>query len=385
MPQIFTKKIILLLLLAVVLAGCAASPADADAVTALAARQQAAMIAADAHAMLETVTPGDAWYRAEVANLVLDQRTAPVDDYTLTVLDVRETGDGVWEATLEQEYTAGGERRSCRSVHRYGLIDGRLFDLGLACEQARYGAVTVYYPGGYDKMAQGIADTINEYLEQLAAEWDYAPQNGIAVKLYDDHEVFLQSIKLTLPGWVGGWHENGEAIKIYAAIRGAEPYESMMRHEATHTALSELTGDNAAYWMQEGFAVLLELSGTDALAAPYVQDMDALVELYGRDRLPALADHLSANPELLTDSLDVRGYYAYSNAMVVWLLLRCGRERIGLLFDALGEYETIPGAASGKIEPLNERTAVALRETAGIEFGENFEKWLAERIRAAAG
>jgi hypothetical protein len=377
------RKLILLLWVAAILAGCAVSPADEAAIAALVARQQAAMAACDADAMLETVTPGDAWYRTETANLVLDQRTAPVDNYTLTVLDVRETGDSVWEATLEQKYIADGERRSCRSVHRYGLIDGQLYDLGLACEQAQYGEVTVYYPGGYDEMARGIARTINDYLDGLSAEWGYTPQSGIAVKLYDDHEVFLQSIKLTLPGWVGGWHENGEAIKIYAVLRNAEPYESMMRHEATHTALSELTGDNAAYWMQEGFAVLLEDSGTGALDAPSVRDMNALIELYGRGRLPALADHLSANPERLTDPLDVRGYYAYSNAMVVWLLLRCGRDRIPSLFDALKEFETIPGVAAAKIEPLNERTAAALRKAAGVEFGEEFEKWLVEQIRAA--
>jgi hypothetical protein len=95
------RKLILLLWVAAFLAGCAVSPADEAAITALGARQQAAMAACDADAMLETVTPGDAWYRTETANLVLDQRTAPVDDYTLTVLDVRETGAGVWEATLE--------------------------------------------------------------------------------------------------------------------------------------------------------------------------------------------------------------------------------------------------------------------------------------------
>jgi hypothetical protein len=111
--------------------------------------------------------------------------------------------------------------------------------------------------------------------------------------------------------------------------------------------------------------------------------MNALIELYGRGRLPALADHLSANPERLTDPLDVRGYYAYSNAMVVWLLLRCGRDRIPSLFDALKECETIPGVAASKIEPLNGRTAAALRKAAGVEFGVEFEKWLVEQIRAA--
>jgi hypothetical protein len=375
--------IAVLLALLAALAGCISPPpAGTEPIDALVSAQQDAIRAADVDAALGTVNPDDAWYRTEMANLVRDQAVAPVEDYTRTVKNIRQIDDATWEATLTQRYTAGGESRSSQCVHRFIAIGNRIYDAGPAFPQYRDGKVTVYHTADTREMARELSAAVNVYLAELEAAWGFMPKEGLHIKLYDDHEVFLQSIKLTLPAWVGGWHESGESIKLFAAMRRADAYAPMLRHETTHMALSELTGDNAAYWMHEGFATLLEQTGTAALTSPYIADMDALEGLYRQKRLPDITDHLSANPELLSDSLDVRGYYAYSCAMVVWLLDERSPDILKPVFEALRACDMIPGTAAEKIEALNERTAAALRSAAQIEFGEDFEDWLEQKIIA---
>ena len=376
-------QIAMLLALLTALAGCVSPPsADTWPIEALVSAQQDAIRAADVEAMLGTVNPDDAWYRTEMANLVRDQATVPVEDYTRTVKNIRQIDDTTWEATLTQRYVAGGENRSSQCVHRFTAIGNRIYDVGPAFTQYRDGKVTVYHTADTGEMARELSAVVNEYLSELEAAWGFVPKEGLCIKLYDDHEVFLQSIKLTLPAWVGGWHESGESIKLFMAMRRADAYASMLRHETTHKALSELTGDNSAYWMQEGFATLLEQTGTAALSSPYIADMDALAGLYQQNQLADVADHMSANPELLSDSLDVRGYYAYSCAMVAWLLDERSPGILMPVFKALRAYKTIPGTAAEKISALNERTAAALRSAAQIEFGEDFEDWLEQKIIA---
>ena len=193
--------------------------------------------------------------------------------------------------------------------------------------------------------------------------------------------MFLYNIKLSMPDWAGGWYERGESIKTYLYDTTQEYYEYLARHEATHMMLSAATNDNASYWMQEGFATTMpNYVVTGALE---INRIETLREAYASGRLPTFREHAETDIESLSEIFDVRLYYGYSSAMVIFLLEQTSDDMLKRLFHELDTYPYISLTMSEKANDTQAITEKCFKKAMGKTFDQfyaGFEKWLKGKL-----
>ena len=278
--------------------------------------QEAAIRTADSDLMAATIDPVDSWLMLESRHLVANQKVSPVTNYTRSVSDISYAGY-YYLGTLEQHFTFEGDERSSSELRYFIFQDGKAYDAGTALEKASSGQVFISFPDGEYEFAMKLADAANDHVAKVNDMWSMDFSDTISIKVYGSKEVFLYSAKLSMPDWVGGWYERGESIKTYLYDAPVERYQYLMRHEATHMMLADATNDNAAYWMQEGFATTMPEYATKGKLA--INRESIVKQAMESGRLPTLAEHTAANLESMNADFDVQLYYGFSSAMVVYL------------------------------------------------------------------
>ena len=184
-----------------------------------------------------------------------------------------------------------------------------------------------------------------------------------------------------MPDWAGGWYELGESIKTYRYDASVGRYEYLVRHEATHMLLAHVTGDNAPYWMQEGFATTMPDYVTAGKLA--INRYDTVLNAFESNRLPTVKEHVSTNLETLTDTFDVRLYYGFSSAMALYLLDNTDDDQITKLFEELKKYPYIPVTMSEKVPETQAVAEECFTKVLGrsfYDFYSGFDKWLEDML-----
>lgn len=105
-----------------------------------------------------------------------------------------------------------------------------------------------------------IIDLSHQLITFFSKKWTWNKNESVIVKIYDDY----QSCSFSVPDIaVYGWYEYREPIKIsfptyLEKAAHLEFVQAVLKHEFAHQVLSELTNDNAALFLQEGFALYNE-------------------------------------------------------------------------------------------------------------------------------
>ena len=206
--------------------------------------------------MGETINPADKFLKTEAMHLVADQKIVPVSEYERTITDIIKQGN-YYTGTLTQSFIFEGDKRGSQELRLFKFENGKAYDMGTVLEKVKRGSISAMYPEGEKELATGLCDTANEYISALSGMWGTNYKDPVSIKIYGEKKVFLYSVKLSMPDWAGGWYELGESIKTYSFDASLSRYENLVRHEATHMLLADVTGDNAPYWMQEGFATTM--------------------------------------------------------------------------------------------------------------------------------
>lgn len=351
-----------------------------DLIVKLVKKQEEAIINADVKAMLTTINIDNSWLAMETKNLVADQKIAPVKDYTRTVTDIKKTED-YWLGTISQNFLFNNKTRPSSSTHKY-IFDGtNVYDAGIAFEVSVLDQVTAYYPKQHQEFTKAISDVTNAYIDLIQEDWKTQLSTPVAVKIYEDRNVFLNSVKLSLPNWAGGWYEAKESIKFYIRSRAPKDYYHLMRHETTHMMLADVTNDNASYWLQEGFATTMP---NTLLNYDLFNDLNILRQFYDSDNLPKVTEHIAINLENITARDDVRLYYSFSNAMIIYMLENMKKDTLLAFFNELASYPNIPVTVAEKIPETNKRVLESIKKATGKsfeEFYDGFDKWLIEQLK----
>lgn len=179
--------------------------------------------------------------------------------------------------------------------------------------------------------------------------WKLKP---IEIKLFQQADHFAQSVKLSLPAWVGGWNEANQAIKLISVPNLSSDWEKAgIIHELTHHVVSDLTHDNAAYWLQEGAAMYYE-----ELLFPSKSKIQLRPDqIWSRQQLEQL------NLESLSDEEAMR-FYLSCREQYIRLRHEVGDRGIQALFAELKKYNQIDLDSSEKIQVCNQRTNQALQK-----------------------
>jgi hypothetical protein len=381
---IFMRNARLLKFLAVLsvllaLYGCKTSPipqAQVSEIQALLAARAEGVNHAGQQEYLSTVLPGDSVLMKEESNLIRSASGLGIEDYKAVSGKPARAGSG-FMAEVTQSYTLGGEEHRCTYDALFVSENGKLYYDGPVFLLKQNSGVKVFYAEGWDDAAQKTLEAETSVLAAMQERLDFVPQGFIYVKLYADQQVFLQSVKLDLPAWVGGWQEYGEAIKSFAGAYPAESGElmSMLAHETTHRMVSELSNDNASYWIQEGLAEVIRSTLLSAGQPALMQEeADQAFTPYARQK------GIDLEKIGMEDPYAVTLYYATSKAYAAFLMDRYGWGKVRQALEYMKKFPLIPVTGAEKIADTNERTDEAIRNVFGfstdVEFQQAFDEWV---------
>lgn len=211
------------------------------------------------------------------------------------------------------------------------------------------GRIAVRYNNPANKAYAKQALTILAHVDLVLGKKFHWHPKKLEAKLYDNPAIFRQSVKLSLPTWAGGWNEAKESIKLVVEQADISWLMHGLAHEYTHQLLSDLTHDNAAYWLQEGTAMYYE-----AFITGEPPTIDANFRPYSIAQLEKL------NLEQLADK-DATRYYLSCYVHVRNFVQHYGEGKLNRALQALRRYPYIDVDSASKRLQTNQRTEEALQ------------------------
>jgi len=161
------------------------------------------------------------------------------------------------------------------------------------------------------------------------------------------------------PSWVGALNDGKIRVPVDGLSEMTDALSHVLKHELTHSFITQKTGGHCPVWMQEGVAQYEEgrrtsASGAKALLAAYDEHMDLSLSSYEGSWLNLDADAAAQA-------------YAWSLAAVESLVDSGGLREISSLLDKLATGASMPAAlreVSGmSYDQLAAATADYLRRT----------------------
>lgn len=271
-------------------------------------------------------------------------------------------------ADVKQSFRKNGNLYSVVMPIRIRKTEEGWRDSDLDFLRLQNGPVVVSYTRPeMEEKAYIALDTIKRALYVIQNRYHWNPKR-VEVKLYHDPELFRQSVKLSLPIWAGGWNEDKQSIKLIVSKEEPNRFASAIVHELTHQMVSDLTQDNAAYWLQEGAAMYYETHLLPGLHEEKLPEEDQVKPKY------TLAELQKLNLEKLPDQ-DAYQYYYSSYQLFRFLIDEFGEERMDQLFKQLRQYPYINMDTVMKQEKLNQLTNQAIQKVFSLTEQQLDHKW----------
>lgn len=161
-----------------------------------------------------------------------------------------------------------------------------------------------YNGGSAPDMARQVLITLENDFAEIGATLDSSPAQPITVVLYTS-EMF-QDITRS-PVWVGALNDGRIRVPVQGLTGVTPELERVLKHELTHSFVSDKTHGRAPIWLQEGVAQWIEGKRSGQAAA-------TLLALYDRNEDPSLAALESTWMNMPADSAAIA--YAWSLAVV---------------------------------------------------------------------
>ncbi|SDX55804.1 hypothetical protein SAMN05444487_1252 [Marininema mesophilum] len=271
---------------------------------------------------------------------------------------------------LEQKYSHHGKVSSVKFPVIFQETEKGWKEADLPFYNLRRGSILVQYSDpDLSEKAHISLEAADRGVRVLGRLFGWRPHDRLEVKLYHRPEIFRQSVKLSLPSWAGGWHELGQAVKLIGTATASDSklFSSSIVHEVTHQMVSELSGDNAAYWLQEGAAEYFQSHLIPGIRSekevhhfkPYWR-MSQL-EKFNLERLP---------------SKEAAAYYAQCYQFYRFLIEEEGFAKMKRLFSVLKLHPAVDQDSAQKLPLINKRTREALEKVYQSSLSDLEQRWL---------
>lgn len=347
-----------------------------DEVQKLLEAKEVAVRRGDPRSFSDLLDPQNSFYRQEQLRWFVDaQRSIFPDSFTLRLLSLDGehggTRDVFW---IEELYRRRKDGRSIINQYPFHVVPCRrsFCDAGMVFHSVQAGPIKVSFSvPGLKSRAYTALQGVKQTLAMFRKRYAWSPK-AVEVKLYDQGNLFRQSVKPSLPTWAIGWHEAGESIKLVCDSLSCHTGELMrgIVHELTHQCLSELTGDNAAYWLQEGAAMYYERHGP----VPFQGEVKTLWGGKGPFPLFPWKDLERLNLEDLPNEQAMR-YYLSAYRFFCFLVRNCGEARIRTWLDQLRRFPVLNQCTAEKREEINIRTRQAAITSLGGPLSYWSDRW----------
>lgn len=340
-----------------------------QAIIAVAEQRQKAVLNRDRRAFLDTTDPENATYLVEQRHW-FDDASRTVESFSLRVHDVHLKSRDEAVVSMSQTFRLkdGGERSYDYEVV-YRRRGGQWKDSDYVFDEVRRDGVVVRHQFR-PRLAQAALNEEQQALDWLRQTFGWQPSSEVVIKVYPEHVPFLYSIKPSLPDWVAGWNEAGEAVKIDAPRDDPRLRPGVLLHETTHRMLSELTNDNASYWLQEGLA-------TWAVQAESGAPSGTAKSGSGRAAPRWTLQELETQDLESMDGEKAAAYYAETLLVVRYLMDAYGIDKFKAVAVELGRHPYNPVTAAEKTAETNRLTRQAIEQALGVPFDQFARSWYA--------
>lgn len=215
----------------------------------------------------------------------------------------------------------------------------------------------LHYEGGATpELAQQVLDALDTDFETIEDTLGYTPPEPIAVILYTNRQFHDVT---RAPGWADGLYDGRIRVPVQGLTQMTPALAGVLKHELTHSFISQMTENRAPTWLQEGLAQWMEglrTSGGDARA---------LVELYHRKDFPALA--AMEGPWTQLDTRNAVLAYAWALATIEAIISHYQIWGMRRLLSDLVQDNSVASAVrdafSTNYSDLNRQTAEYLQRT----------------------
>jgi tetratricopeptide (TPR) repeat protein len=102
-----------------------------------------------------------------------------------------------------------------------------------------------------DTFRRDLLATLDAEYDDLSRDLDYAPRNTIAVTLYTQH-AFLDVTRA--PSWSGAINDGKLRIPISGMQSVTPELARILKHELTHSFISQMSSNRCPTWLNEGIA-----------------------------------------------------------------------------------------------------------------------------------
>lgn len=342
-----------------------------EAAARLIQQKQDAVNQKDRAAFLSVLNPAYPAYIEEQSRWFDDAiRWIDPGSYRLRLISVIPEREHQLRAWVEQGYRKDGRWHRVKFPLSLQETATGFKDSDVPFHHLTQGKVVIRYSDPAQReQAHIIQEAVSKAVTEFGRQLGWKPEGWIEIKMYHDPELFRQSVKPSLPRWAGGWHEAGQAIKLVEADSYADRrlLSSTVLHELTHRMVSDRSGDNAAYWLQEGAAEYYQshllpglITEDEELLAPPRWSLQALEQV----RLESLPPDQAAD------------YYTQCGQLYRFIIHRFGPSAMQKVWSHLQLYPTIDRDGADKMKTLNQRTRTALEKVTGYTMKELERQWL---------
>jgi predicted negative regulator of RcsB-dependent stress response len=195
-----------------------------------------------------------------------------------------------------------------------------------------------YYGGAAPDLARGILRALEDDFRDLESQLDYTPPEQISVILYTG-QAFADITRA--PSWVGALNDGRLRIPVQGLDAVTPELAHVLKHELTHSFITQKSRGRAPTWLQEGLAQWMEGRRSSSTASGLV----AAASQGGATSLASLEGSWMGLPS------DLAGFaYAWSLAVVESMIQAGG---VGDLSRLLDRIATAPSTEAAVRETLH--------------------------------
>jgi predicted negative regulator of RcsB-dependent stress response len=202
-------------------------------------------------------------------------------------------------------------------------------------------------------LARGILHVLENDFNDIESQLDYTPPEAIGVILYTG-QAFEDITRA--PSWAGAINDGRIRIPVQGLSSVSSELARVLKHELTHSFITQKTRGRAPTWVQEGVAQWREGRRSTSSAG-------ALVELAGQGRAPSL--QMLEGSWMTLSGAAASSAYAYSLAAVESIIEAGGISDISRLLDRIATAPSMDAALRDALHSnypdLDQQTITYLR------------------------
>jgi len=183
---------------------------------------------------------------------------------------------------------------------------------------------TLRYNGAAEPaLARDVLRTLEAHFSAIESELNFTPPDAIGVVLYTQ-QAFADITRA--PGWAGALNDGRIRVPVQGLTGVTPDLSRVLKHELTHSFVTQKTSGHAPTWIQEGLAQWMEGKRSGENAA-------ALVQIYQQGKMPGLGTLEGSWLGTSSDAASVA--YAWSLANIEAIVESGGMGDVERILDRL--------------------------------------------------